>query len=49
VPVGLLLEKVGCDHAKAVIQPEFALSADDMKYPSAKASALMVNFTPMYG
>jgi hypothetical protein len=26
-----ILEKVGCDHAKAVVQPEFALSVDDIK------------------
>jgi hypothetical protein len=26
-----ILEKVGCDHVKAVVQPEFSLSADDIK------------------
>jgi hypothetical protein len=26
-----ILEKVGCDHVKAVVQPEFAFSADDIK------------------
>jgi hypothetical protein len=35
-----IIEKVGYDHVKAVAQPEFALSTDDMKNPSAKASAL---------
>jgi hypothetical protein len=28
-----ILEKVGCDHAKAVVQPEFVISADDIKNP----------------
>jgi hypothetical protein len=35
-----ILEKVGCDHAKAVAQPDFAFSADDVKNPSAKATSL---------
>jgi signal transduction histidine kinase len=35
-----ILEKAGCEHAKAVVQPEFVFSADDIKNPSAKASAL---------
>jgi hypothetical protein len=35
-----ILEKVDCDHAKAVAQPEFAFLADDIKNPSAEASAL---------
>jgi hypothetical protein len=35
-----LLEKDGCEHAKAVIQPDFAVSADDVKEPSAEAIAL---------
>jgi hypothetical protein len=39
-----ILEKVGCDHAKAVVQLEFALSVDDMKNPSAEASALSGKF-----
>jgi hypothetical protein len=34
------LEKVDCEHAKAVVQPEFVFSADDIKNPSAEASAL---------
>jgi hypothetical protein len=28
-----VLEKVDCDHAKVVVQPEFSLSADDIKKP----------------
>jgi hypothetical protein len=32
------------DGVKAVVQPEFALSADDMKNPSAQASALSGKF-----
>jgi hypothetical protein len=39
-----ILEKVGCDHAKAIVQPGFALSADDMKNPSAEASTLSGKF-----
>ena len=35
-----ILEKVGCDHAKAVAQPDFAFSADDVKNPSDKATSL---------
>jgi hypothetical protein len=35
-----LLEKDGCDHANAVIQLEFSVSANDIKEPSAKAIAL---------
>jgi hypothetical protein len=30
------LEKAGCDHAKAVTQPDFAFSADDIKKPLAE-------------
>jgi hypothetical protein len=36
----LILEKVGYDHAKAVAQPEFAFSANDIKNPSADATTL---------
>jgi hypothetical protein len=39
-----ILEKVDCDHAKAIIWPEFVLSADDMKSPLAEASALSGKF-----
>jgi hypothetical protein len=35
-----ILEKVGSDHAKAVAQPDFAFSADDIRNPSAKAATL---------
>jgi hypothetical protein len=35
-----LLEKAGCEHAKAVIQPEFSVSASDIKNPSVEAIAL---------
>jgi hypothetical protein len=35
-----LLEKAGCDHAKIVIQPEFSVSANDIKDPSSEATAL---------
>jgi hypothetical protein len=38
------LEKASCDHAKAVVQPEFALSVDDMKNPSVEAFALSGKF-----
>jgi hypothetical protein len=34
------LEKVGYDHAKAIAQPGFAFSADDMRNPSAEATTL---------
>src|SRR5690242_530111 len=26
-----ILEKAGCDHAKVVVQPDYAFSADDMR------------------
>jgi hypothetical protein len=39
-----VLEKVGCEHAKAVIHLGFSLSADDIKNPSAKATALSGKF-----
>jgi hypothetical protein len=35
-----LLEKVGCEHAKDVIQPDFAVSAEDLKEPSVEAITL---------
>jgi hypothetical protein len=35
-----VLEKVGCEHAKAVVQPEFSLSSDDIRNPSAESTAL---------
>jgi hypothetical protein len=35
-----LLEKAGCEHAKAVIQLEFLVLVNDIKEPSAEATAL---------
>jgi hypothetical protein len=35
-----LLEKVRCEHAKVIIQPDFIISVDDVKEPSAKAITL---------
>jgi hypothetical protein len=34
------LEKTGCEHAKAVIQLEFSVSASDIKEPSVEATTL---------
>jgi hypothetical protein len=39
-----LLEKAGCEHAKDVIQPEFSVSASDIKDPSVEATALSRKF-----
>jgi hypothetical protein len=39
-----VLEKAGCEHAKAIVQPEFVFSADDIKTPSGEASALSGKF-----
>jgi hypothetical protein len=39
-----LFEKAGCEHAKAVIQPDFSVSANDIKNPSAEAAALSGKF-----
>jgi len=39
-----LLEKAGCAHVKAVIQPDFSVSDNDIKNPSAKDVALSRNF-----
>jgi hypothetical protein len=39
-----LLQKAGCEHAKAVIQPEFSVSASDIKDPLAEATALSGKF-----
>jgi hypothetical protein len=33
-------EKVGCDHAKAVAQPDFVFSANDVRNPSVEATTL---------
>jgi hypothetical protein len=35
-----ILEKVGCDHAKAVVQPDFVFSANDVRNPSIEATTL---------
>jgi hypothetical protein len=35
-----VLEKVGCEYAKAMVQPGFSLSASDIKNPSTEATAL---------
>jgi hypothetical protein len=35
-----VLEKVGCEHAKTVVQPGFSFSADDIRIPSAEATSL---------
>jgi hypothetical protein len=39
-----IFEKVGCDHAKAIAQPDFAFLADDIRNPSAEATNLGGNF-----
>jgi hypothetical protein len=39
-----VLEKVGYEHAKAVVQPVFSLSANDIRNPSTEAAALSGNF-----
>jgi hypothetical protein len=39
-----ILKKVGCDHAKAVAQPDFAFSADDIRNPSVEATTLSGKF-----
>ena len=39
-----LLEKAGCEHAKVVIQPEFAVLANDIKDHSVEAIALSGKF-----
>jgi hypothetical protein len=39
-----LLEKAGCEHVKTVIQPEFIVSANDIKESSTEATALSGKF-----
>jgi hypothetical protein len=39
-----VLEKVGCEHAKTVVEPGFSLSANDIRNPSAEATALGAKF-----
>jgi hypothetical protein len=38
--ISAILEKVGCDHVKAIYQAEAAFSLDDTKDPSAEATLL---------
>jgi hypothetical protein len=38
-----LVEKATCEHAKAVIQPNFSVSVTDIKEPSAKLSPSVEN------
>jgi hypothetical protein len=38
--ISAILEKVGCDHIKAIAQAEGAFSIDDTKDPSAKATLM---------
>jgi hypothetical protein len=35
-----ILEKVGCDHAKVVVQPDFVFPTNDVRNPSSKATTL---------
>jgi hypothetical protein len=35
-----LLEKAGCEHVKVVIQPDFTISVEDVKEPSAEYISL---------
>jgi hypothetical protein len=39
-----ILDIVGCKHAKTVTQPRFSISTDDIKNPSADATALSGKF-----
>jgi hypothetical protein len=39
-----VLEKVGCEHAKAMVQPGFSLLANDIRNPSAEATSLNEKF-----
>jgi hypothetical protein len=39
-----ILEKAGCEHAKAVVQSGFVFSVEDIKNPSDEASTLGGNF-----
>ena len=38
--ISAILEKVGCDHIKTMVQAEAAFSIDDMKDPSAEATLM---------
>jgi hypothetical protein len=37
-----LLEKAGCEHAKVVMQPDFSVSANDIKEPSADGQKILL-------
>ena len=37
-----LLEKAGCEHAKVVMQPDFSVSANDIKEPSADGQKFLL-------
>jgi hypothetical protein len=39
-----IFEKVGCDHAMAVAQPDFAFSVDDVRNPLVEATTLCGKF-----
>jgi hypothetical protein len=39
-----VLDKVGCEHAKAVVQPGFSLTVSDIKIPLAEATVLSGKF-----
>jgi hypothetical protein len=39
-----ILKKAGCEHVKAVIQPEFSVSANYIKEPLAEATAFARKF-----
>ena len=39
-----ILEKASCDHAKAIAQPDFTFSADDVRNPSTEATNLSGKF-----
>jgi hypothetical protein len=42
--IAAILEKVGCDHVKAIAQAEAAFSIDDTKDPSAEATLVGEKF-----
>jgi hypothetical protein len=42
--IATILEKLGCDHVKALAQSKAALSIDDTKNPSAEASLVGEKF-----
>ena len=44
-----MLEKAGCEHAKAVTQPNFVVSANNIKEPSTEVVALGGIFIMKFG